>query len=102
MKEDIEENYGEETLELFEQLAADPINLNQTSREELEQLPFLSEQQVEGLVEYIDRHSPIRSLSELQVIKALDYYTRQLLQHFVYVGEMAPRRLFPPLDTVAK
>jgi hypothetical protein len=102
MKEDIEENYGEETLELFEQLAADPINLNQTSREELEQLPFLSEQQVEGLVEYIDRHSPIRSLSELQVIKALDYYTRHLLQHFVYVGEMAPRRLFPPLDSVAK
>ena len=98
--EDMEESYGEETMELLEERAMAPINLNQTSREELEQLPFLTAQQVEGIVEYLDRYRPMRSLSELQMIRALDYDTRQLLQCFVVVGEEAPKRVWPTLDNV--
>ena len=100
--EDMEENYGEEAMELLEERAQTPINLNQTSREELEQLPFLSAQQVEGIVEYLDRYRPMRSLGELQMIKALDYETRQLLQCFVFVGEEPPKRIWPTLDNVMK
>jgi len=100
--EDMEESYGEETMELLEERAATPINLNQTSREELEELPFLTAQQVEGIVEYIDRYRPLRSLNELLMIRALDYETRQLLQCFVVVGEVAPKRVWPTMENVAK
>ena len=98
--EDIEEGYGEETLELLDEWAQEPINLNQTSREELEQLPFLTGSQVEGLVEYLDRYRPMRSLSELMMITALDYETRQLLQHFVYVGEEKAKRVWPKMKDI--
>ena len=100
MAEDIEEGYGEETLELLDEWAQQPINLNQTSREELEQLPFLTGSQVEGLVEYLDRYRPMRSLSELMMITALDYETRQLLQHFVYVGEEKAKRVWPTMKDI--
>ena len=100
--EDVEENYGAETMELLEERAAERINLNQTSREELEQLPFLSTQQVEALVEFLDRYHPMRSLSELRMIKALDHETRQLLQCFVTVGAEATKRVWPTSADVLK
>ena len=99
--EDAEENYGEETLELLEDRAASPINLNQTNREELEQLPFLSASQIEGLVEYLDRYHPIRSLSELMMITQLDRHTRKLLECFVYVGEEKAPRVWPRWKDIA-
>lgn len=85
--EDVEESYGEELLEQLEERAQTPINLNQTCREELEELPFLTAQQVEELTEYLDHYKPMRSLSELQMVKGLDYHTRRLLQCFVVAGE---------------
>ena len=100
--EDMEESYGEETMELLEEMAGEPINLNQTSREELEQLPFLSAQQVEELVAYLDRYRPMRSLSELFMIEALDWHTRQLLTHFVTIGEEAPKSVWPKLSDISK
>ena len=60
--EDVEESYGEELLEQLEERAQTPINLNQTCREELEELPFLTAQQVEELTEYLDHYKPMRSL----------------------------------------
>ncbi|MCH5307854.1 MAG: helix-hairpin-helix domain-containing protein [Prevotella sp.] len=100
--EDMEEAYGEETMELLEEMVGARINLNQTTREELEQLPFLSAQQVEGLVEYLDRYRPIHSLSELQMVTALDYETRRLLEYFVEVREEKPKSVWPKLDNVLK
>ena len=100
--EEAEENYGEETLELLEDWAASPINLNQTSREELEQLPFLSAGQIEELVEYLDRYHPMRSLSELMMITKLDRHTRKLLECFVYVGEEKAPRIWPRWKDIAK
>ena len=97
---DIEEGLSEEFLEDLEERAAHPINLNQTSREELEQLPFLTSAQVEELTAYVDRHRPIRSLNELMMIASLDYYDRQLLRHFVVVGAPPARRQWPTLSEV--
>ena len=100
MTEDMEESYSEETMEWLEERAASPINLNQTTREELEQLPFLSALQVEQLVEYLDRYRPMRSFGELLMIRDLDPDTRRLLQCFVYVGEPEPKRIWPTLDNL--
>jgi len=95
--EDMEESYGEELMEQLEERVLTPINLNQTSQEELEALPFLTAQQVEGLMEYLDRYHPMRSLSELQMVKALDYHTCQLLSYFVVAGEERQPSVWPTL-----
>ena len=85
--EDMEESDGEETMEWLEERANNKINLNQTTYEELAELPFLTTQQVEGMIDYISHYYPIRTLNELTMIAALDQQTRELLRHFVYVGE---------------
>lgn len=100
--EDAEESYGEETMELLENIADNPINLNQVTREELEQLPFLTAQQVEGIMEYVYRYGPVRSIGELQMVTSLDYDTRRLLEHFVCIGEQPARSPWPKLSDVAK
>ena len=100
--EDMEEGYGEEVMEQLAEMAASPINLNQTTREELEGLPFLTALQVEDIMAYIHRYAPIRSLGELKMVSSLDFHTRQLLEHFVYVGSEQPRRVWPKLSDVAK
>ena len=100
--EDMEEGYGEAMMEQLAELASSPINLNQTTREELEALPFLSATQVEEIVAYIYRYAPIRSIGELKMIGSLDFHTRQLLEHFVYVGQERPRRIWPKLSDVFK
>lgn len=100
--EDMEESYGEELMEQLEERVISPINLNQTSQEELEALPFLTAQQVEELIAYIDHYYPIRSLSELQMVKDLDYHTRQLLIHFVVAGEERKKSIWPTLEELMK
>lgn len=90
--EDVEEAYSEDAMEFLANLAEQKINLNQTSREELESLPFLSSQQVEEIVAYIDRYHPLRTLNELMMIKSLEWNTRRLLLCFVEIGDEAPQR----------
>ena len=100
--EDVEESYGTEAMELMEERAAERINLNRTSREELEELPFLTAQQVEDLTAYIDRYRPLRSISELMMVESLDWNTRKLLEFFVYVGDEEQRRTYPTMSDIAK
>lgn len=100
--EDVEESYGEELLEQLEERVQTPINLNQTCREELEELPFLTAQQVEELTEYLDHYKPMRSLSELQMVKGLDYHTRRLLQCFVVAGEERKSSVWPKAADLLK
>ena len=70
----------------YEQLQTDlyalhdaPIDLNNTSDEELSQLYFLSPQQIDDILSYAGRH-PFESLYELRLIPSLaDYEIRDLL-----------------------
>ena len=78
-----------EDYELLAQLADHPLELNRATREELEQLPFLSAQQVMDLREYCDRYGPMRSLGELRMIRSLDYHQLRLLPFFVCVDPEA-------------
>ncbi len=82
-------DFDEETFEQLSSLAANKINLNQLSRDALEQLPFLSARQIEEIIAYADRYKPIRTLNELMMVESLDPDTRALLSCFVYVGEEA-------------
>ena len=79
----------------YEQLQTDlytlhesPIDLNNTSDEELTQLYFLSPQQIDAILAYAYRH-PFESLYELRLIPELaDYEIRDLLP-FVYINREA-------------
>ena len=85
--EDMESEEWQLNYDLLCELEQHPINLNLASREELEQLPFLSAQQVEALMEYLDRYGAMKSTGELQMIPEIGPQTRKLLECFVYIGE---------------
>ena len=69
--------------DLLCELEQHPININKTTREELEQLPFLSTQQVEALMEYMYRYGEMKSIAELQMIPEIGPQMRKLLECFV-------------------
>ena len=84
--EDAESAAWEETYELLCDLEQHPMDLNQVAREQLEQLPFLSAQQVEEIITYLYHYGPMKSVAELQMIRLLDYDTRRLLTYFIVIG----------------
>ena len=99
--EDAESASWEETYDLLCELEQHPLDINQATREQLEELPFLSAQQVEGIMAYRHRYGPLKSMGELQMIRDLDYRQLQLLSYFIYVGE-EPEAGFPSLKSIAK
>lgn len=79
----------------YEQLQTDlyalhehPINLNNTSDEELSQLYFLSPHQIDAILLYAYKH-PFESLYELRMIPCLEDYEIRDLLPFVCVGASA-------------
>ena len=85
--EDMESAEWEDSYEMLCELSQHPLDMNHATREELEQLPFLSAQQVEEIMEYLYRYGPMKSLAELQMIRSLDYDRRRLLTCFVCISE---------------
>ena len=77
----------EDTYNLLCELEQQPLDINQATREQLEQLPFLSAQQVEEIVEYLYRYGPMKSLAELRMIRSLDDSRRRLLTYFIFIGD---------------
>ena len=99
--EDVESSQWEETYEWLCELEQHPLDLNTVTREQLEELPFLSAQQIEEIMEYRYRYGPMKSLGELQMIRSLGYGQRRLLSCFVYVGSEQTDR-FPSLKQIAQ
>ncbi|HEY6915644.1 MAG TPA: helix-hairpin-helix domain-containing protein, partial [Paludibacter sp.] len=93
---DIFEQYtaeSEETIDydsFFEDLmfcAQNPINLNQTTREQLEKLPFLSDIQIENIISYVYESGSMQTIYELQLVEGLDMTDIRRMLPFVAVGE---------------
>ncbi len=99
---DEDELATEDYYDLLQDLSEHPVDLNSATREELEQLPFLSEQQVMDLIEYRDRYHPLRSMGELRMIRSLDYQQIALLPFFTFIGEVVEKPYYPPLDTMLR
>ncbi len=85
--QDLDEEALDEAYERMAQLARSPIDLNSATREDLEQLPFLTAMQVEDLLEYCHRYGPVRSLRELKMIRSLDQMQLELLSFFLFVAD---------------
>ena len=80
-----EDDYLQEDIqEQLMNIAANPINLNHTNADELAELIFLNDEQIDAILMYRYEH-PFQNLYELQLIDCLkDYDIRNLLP-FVYV-----------------
>ncbi len=100
-----EEEYEGVTWEDYEEMlneyAEHPMNLNTATKEDLEQFPFLSARQIEDIQAYIYQYGAMKSLGELAMIESIDWYQRQLLSSFVYVGDVK-QCSFPTLKQMAK
>ena len=99
--EDVGTAQWEDTYELLCELEQHPMDINTATREQLEQLPFLSAQQVEELMEYQYRYGPMKSAGELLMISSLSYEERRLLTYFIYIGEESEEK-FPSVKQIAK
>lgn len=74
-------------LEELKDLHEHPININTATIQELQQLPFLSEQQIESIHAYIYLHGQMQTLGELRMLPLIDEQTYRWLHLFVYAGE---------------
>ncbi|WP_455095232.1 helix-hairpin-helix domain-containing protein [Prevotella koreensis] len=86
--EDSEEASWQEIYDLLCELEQHPVDLNTATREDIETIPFLTERQVMDICEYLYKYAPMKTLGELAMIESLDYYRRELLRHFVVLGEV--------------
>ena len=100
--EDVGSAAWEEMYDQLCELDQHPIDLNHASREQLEQLPFLSAQQVEDIMEYLYQYGSMKSVAELQMIRSLDYQRRRLLGYFIEISDDEQKRDFPSLKTMAQ
>ncbi|MBO4825667.1 MAG: helix-hairpin-helix domain-containing protein [Prevotella sp.] len=92
----------ERTYDALTELQQSPIDINHATREDLERLVFLSDQQIEDLCAYLYHYAPLKSLGELAMVESLDPERRQLLQQFVYVADEPATRHFPSLHNILK
>lgn len=92
------EDYYDELSELYE----NKFDINSATREDLERLPFLTQEQIEEISEYVYFHAPLRSIGDLAMIESLDARRRALLQHFIYFGNEADKDNFPSLSNILK
>ena len=83
------------TLEALEQIHLAPININNCTHVDLEQISILTAEQVADLVFYVAKVEGMKTLGELIYVSSIDYMTRRWLPLFVYVGDYptARRRL---------
>lgn len=84
----------EEQYENLSELAEHPFNINTVTKEELEQLPFLSDKMVENILYYVYKYGPLVSLNELWGVEGMDKQTQTFLKDFVYVGNSVEKRAF--------
>lgn len=74
-----------------------PIHLNKATRSQLEKLPFLSEAQVQELLDYPGLHGKFVSIYELGLLSSFDPMTIQRLIPFITLEEKdEPRKLNIP------
>ena len=66
-----EDHNWEDELEELSRRMEEPLNLNTTTKKQLEQFPFLSDVQIENLLAYVYIYGQMQTLYELQLVKEL-------------------------------
>ena len=76
-----------EVSDVLERLRDHPINLNNTSKEELGQLLILNDRQISNLMRYILAYGTIYSIYELKAVDGFDSATIRKILPYVSVGQ---------------
>lgn len=98
-QEEIIEPYVGEVTESELILLADDIsdliearfNINQATKEKLELLPFLTDNQIENILYYLYTSGPLLSIYELQLVEDLDRNTIEQLLPYIFVAPLPDR-----------
>ena len=99
--EDTESEEWATNYETLTALANNKIDLNRATTEDLLQIPFLHDEQIDELCQYLYRHAPIKNWGELTMLKTFDERQRQLLRAFTYLGNVE-KNTFPSLTNILK
>lgn len=97
--EDIEMSSWQTTYETLCALEESPININTATKEDLEQLPFLTDIEIEDILAYAYNYGPLKTIGELAMVESLDGVKRNLLQCFIRFDEVEGRR-FPGIKNI--
>lgn len=87
LEEEITSENDREEMEEVKRNNSQLIPINTATRQELENLSFLSDKQIETILAYVYQH-PLQSEYELQLIDNLDYYTIHKLIQFIIVNKV--------------
>ncbi len=101
-QEDMESTLWEQTYDELSEMAACKLDLNSCSRDDLERLPFLSQQQVMDIIEYRDRYGPMVTGMELRMVPSLDAATADLLLQFFTITTTPRSDTIPSLRTLMR
>ncbi len=97
------EEASQQVVDLLSELAQQPIDVNTASREQWQQLPFLTDSEIDGILEYVGRYGPVKSLGELAMVPQIDCLKRQLLTHFVVINKpVVDGKRFPRLASILR
>ncbi|MGL4293999.1 MAG: hypothetical protein ACRCSQ_10535 [Bacteroidales bacterium] len=83
-----DENYEQNiniVIERLSEIINNPILLNICTKEQLEQIPFLSEQQIENLLYYLYVYGEMKTIHELRMVEGFDLATIELVSPFFRV-----------------
>ena len=101
MESEEEYNWEDELEELSRHLQ-EPVNINTTTKRQLEQFPFLTDIQIENLLAYVYIHGQMQTVYELQLVEEMDKRTIEMLLPFICVRVVEGSRGYPALKSILK
>lgn len=102
LDEEWTERQANDAYEVLASLAEHPVDLNTATRDDLEGIPFLTDDQIEALIAYRDRCQRVRTMAELALIPAIDGTRRALLPYFLTLSEDKTASKFPSAKTITE
>ncbi len=99
---DDEETFDWETLfDALCDLEDNPVDINAATKEDMERIPFLDENEIADILEYVYRNGEMLSKQELVAVPSLSAAKRTLLEYFITV-KPTKQKGFPSLKTLTK
>lgn len=74
------------SLDELQSLHENPMNINNCTRSDLLQIPFLNQANADSILSYVHRYGPMRSFGELRLIRGLDFQKRAVITLFADCG----------------
>ena len=90
--DEAESTSWEEVHQVLSEFSRNPININQATEDDLRQLLFLNEKQIDEIMTYLGKYHGMRTKAELNMLRELDTDRKMLLSCVIYIGEMAQNK----------